>query len=502
MFERFWGKRWHPVVISATLAAGSLLIPSVGKTADHVVIMTISTYARAPLPGVAHDSRNALQLADNLGYDTRNPTILKNEQLSAQGMRDALMQLAERVKLNDRLFFYYSGHGNSSLVDNQCVSSLVAHDETLIKTDEIKAYFDLMKGKVQDALIVMDSCFSGGLRELASSGARSSSSSRDLGTVRLASKSWQPKAGELCDQPTNVSKSWQVPQAISRGFGRPENNFTFIAAASEREVALDDQGRGGLATTSLLHCAKEGVPTQGLVTPSQLAKCAQQLVNASVPELNARHGTRWAAHTLDVSGNKERPLYGVKTRPAVQSTTNTNRADEVKDALKQIANSGSNGNWAFQVAPTANNVSLADPDQRRVVRFPYSSSQAGYGYVLYVGTDGKDMKQLFPEPGENNFLPAQGEFPALSIDPPAGANTYLFVMSQTPKDFDGIFQSQGNGAGETTAVQCELTKRNSGRVKVGNVCDERRNSGRVPKPVQASGVLEGYAAQLIVVSGK
>ena len=166
--------------------------------------------------------------------------------------------------------------------------------------------------------------------------------------------------------------------------------------------------------------------------------------------------------------------------------------------------SGTNGNWAFHVTPTATTVRLAEPDQRRVVRFPYVSSQAGYGYVLYVGTDGKDMKQLFPEPGENNFLPAKGEFPALSIDPPAGNNTYLFVISQTPRDFDGIFKVGGTGSGieDTTAVQCELTKRNSNRVKVGNPCDETRNSGRVrPEPV-TGGMLEGYAAQMIVVSGK
>lgn len=414
-------KSWHLPVGSAIVAACSCLAAAGSLAADHVVIMAISTYRSAPLAGVAHDTSNALKLAEKLGYDTRNPTIYKDRQLNAQGMRAALAQLAERVQVNDRLFFYYSGHGTSNLEGNQCVSSLVAHDETFINTDELKTYFDQMKGKVQDAFIVMDACFSGGHRELAVPAARSSSVG-NTAAQGLAAKAWLPKANEVCDQPTNVSKAWQVPPSSARGLGRiPENNFTFVAAASERQVALDEPTRGGLATVSLLQCATDGVPAAGLATAAQLAACAQKLVNDKVPEINARHGSRWSAHTLEVAGNKNRPLESLKTRPDTPLLANPSRAEQVSAALRQIATSGTNGNWAFQVNPSTSTMRLSEPDQRRVVRFPYTSSQNGYGYVLYVGTDGKDMKQLFPEPGENNFLSAQGEFPALSIDPPAGA---------------------------------------------------------------------------------
>lgn len=492
-------------MLGTLLAMSSVWASAPAQAADHVVIMTISTYASAPLAGVVHDTRNALQLAEKLGYDTRNATILKDQELNAQGMRAALAQLAGRLQVNDRLFFYYSGHGTSSLVGNQCVSSLVAHDEAFIPTAEIKTYFDQMKGKVQDAFIVMDACFSGGHRELVNAATRSSGAVSHSATKGVAAKAWLPKTGEVCDQPTNTSKAWQVPPVSARGLGHlTENNFTFMAAASERQVALDDAARGGLATVSLLQCATDGIPTNGLATPAQLAACAQKLVDVQVPQLNARYGGRWTSHTLEVAGNTHRPLDSIKTRPPAQPTGSSSRAEQVTAALRQIATSGTNGNWAFHVTPTATTVRLAEPDQRRVVRFPYVSSQAGYGYVLYVGTDGKDMKQLFPEPGENNFLPAKGDFPALSIDPPAGNNTYLFVISQTPRDFDGIFKVGGTGSGieDTTAVQCELTKRNSNRVKVGNPCDETRNSGRVrPEPV-TGGMLEGYAAQMIVVSGK
>ncbi len=480
--------------------------------ADQVLIMAISNYASAPLAGVRHDPQNALQLAQRLGYDTSAATIFRDSQLTAQGMRDVFRRLTERLQTNDRLFFYYSGHGASSLVNGQCSSSLVSQDEKLIHTAELKLHLDQMKGKVQDALIILDACFSGGLKEVALAGnSRSTAGEVAVPTGGLTGKAWTPKANEKCHEPVNFTKAWQAPQDSVRGLARlPEHNFTFISAASERQVALDDGGRGGLATVSLLQCAREGVPTNGLATAGELAACAQKLVVEAVPKLNARHGTHWTAHTLEVAGNKDRPMVDVKTSPTevpapAQAVAHGNRAEKVISALRQIAKDGSNGNWAFSVQPSNVLVRLAEPEQKRIVTFPYRSSQPGFGYVLYVGTDGKDMKQIFPEPGENNFLPATGEFPALRIDGPPGENTYLFVMSQIQRDFSSVFD-QANGGAPTsnatmTAIQCELGKRNSVRVNLGSPCEKSRNSIRV-NPMQSSGAIEGYAAQMLVVSGK
>jgi hypothetical protein len=478
--------------------------------ADHVVIMAISNYASAPLAGVRHDPQNALQMAEKLGYVTSGATILKDNQLTAKGMRDAFRHLAEQVKSNDRLFFYYSGHGASSLIDGQCSSSLVTQDEKFIDTAELKAALDQMKGKVQDALIIMDACFSGGLKDLALAGGSRSAQGAAVLANGLTGKSWTPKADEKCHEPVNFAKTWPTPQAGARGLTRvPENNFTFISAASERQVALDDQERGGLATISLLQCARDGVPTSGLATAEQLAACAQKLVSEAVPELNARHGTRWTPHTIQVAGNKDRPMVDVRTSPTPESAQSltapeVKRSEKVVAALRQIAKDGSNGNWAFSVQPSSVSVRLSETEQKRVVTFPYTSSQAGYGYVLYVGTDGQDMKQLFPEPGENNFMAASGEFPALRIDGPPGNNTYLFVMSQVPRDFDSVFLQANGGGGpnaDTTAIQCELGRRNAVRVNTGGPCEKSRNAVRV-KPTQSSGAIEGYAAQMLTVSAR
>ena len=493
--------RWMRSVVSM----GMLLTATTAFAADHVLIMAISNYARAPLPGVRHDPQNALQLAERLGYDTAGATVLRDSDLSGQAMRQALQKLSDQVRSNDRLFFYFSGHGSSALVGSQCSSALVAQDEVLIDTNELKAHLDRLKDRLQDAFIIMDACFSGGHRDLVQGGiGRAANGASPTAMNSLASKAWTPSPGEACDQPVNMSKAWPPRAETARGLRRqPEHNFTFISAASEREIALDDKARGGLATTSLLQCAQNGVPSQGVATASELVDCAQAQVAQEVPRLNAQQGTKWTAHTLELAGNKGRPLIDVRTTPAPsQADPHANNAEKVIALFEQIANDGSDARWRFEVTPTKENVQLNAPEQQRIVRFPYISSQAGYGYVLYVGTDGKDMKQLFPEPGEPNFLPQRGEFPPLRIDGPPGQNTYLFVMSQSPKNFDHVFNNGSAAINSVTtiAVQCELNKRNSGRIKMEGPCSEQRNASRVR--LQNTGAeLSNFTAKKLTIKG-
>jgi hypothetical protein len=109
----------------------------------------------------------------------------------------------------------------------------------------------------------------------------------------MHAKVWTPRGGERCELPTNeLSKAWEPPevQQTTRSVVFPKSNFTFIAAATEREGALDDRDHGGLATMSLIQCAGEGVPSaSGLVTAQDLAACAQQHVSKNVQSINAEN---------------------------------------------------------------------------------------------------------------------------------------------------------------------------------------------------------------------
>lgn len=507
----------QPVIFIAAMCAmlGGALHTNSALAADQVLIMTISDYRNAPLPGVRYDANNAMELAQKLGYDTSRVTVLRDQQITANGMRQALSDFSARVQNNDRVFIYYSGHGASYLNSRgQCSAALVSQDEKLVDTQEIKKHLDQIKGKVQDVLVIFDACYSGGHQDLAlmAAGGSQRGGKSAMRAEGLSSKAWMPKEGERCDTPVNFTKSWPSPTLGARGISNPENNFTFIAAASEQQVALDDKEKGGLATTSLLQCATDGVATSALASPATLAKCAQAKINASVPSLNARYGSKWTAHDLQVDGNTQRPLVSVRTvapssvEPGL--TVPSTNAGRVMQSFKQIL-AGANGNWVLSVQPTKQTVALGLPESERAVFFPYSTNQSGYGYLLYVGSDGIDMMQMFPAPGQlGSKLPTQGKFPGVRIDGPAGKNTFLFILSKTTRSFDDIFK---NGSAEITPaslvkVQCETTKRNAVPISdSGSPCSRQRNGTVLTEAAESSAEsagFDGYAAQMVEIEGR
>ena len=80
-----------------------LISERVGKGAFWLVlVMTIANYGSQPLEGVKFDGRNALEIAQRLGYDTSQATVLKDGQLTSQGLKEAIGQLSTQVQRNDR----------------------------------------------------------------------------------------------------------------------------------------------------------------------------------------------------------------------------------------------------------------------------------------------------------------------------------------------------------------------------------------------------------------
>lgn len=504
-----YSKLW---VKTSAFVAASFLLCSAVQAKDHVLVMTISNYAGKPLAGVVHDAQTALKIAQRMGYNTSSAMIYKDSQLTRQGMVAALDQLVASVAANDRVFVYYSGHGYSGLQGNQCVQSLVTQDEGLIGLENgLSDKLQKIKNLVSDTFVLIDACHSGGLRDVAT---LRSSAAKGGSDAEVTGKAWQAKAGEQCSNFVNFAKSWTpVTGERTRGAIFPKDNFVFMAAANEREVALDDPQRGGLASTSILSCLESGVVDKdqsGSISPTELAACAQTKVIEGVRAINAAKGSKFTAHTIEVNGNVDRPLLTVPAVPVVSaSTPSANAASasvavSVEQQLQQILK-GSNGRLSLSVNPTALSVNVALPSSQREVRFPYTSNQKGYGYILYVGTDGVDMGQIFPDKqyGDNNAMAVSGEFMKLQIKGPPGKNTILFVLSQTPMDFSNVFPAAGAAVTPENllAVQCELDDRNVARADGKVACGAKRNVARTDNR-PAMGAIEGYAAQLITIEGK
>lgn len=478
--------------------------------ADHVLIMTISDYPRQPLAGVKYDAQNAMQLARKLGYDTRQAQLLKDQQLTGAGLRQAFAALLGQVQQNDRVFVYFSGHGYSIRQGEHCVQGLVAQDLSLIPTAELSQALDGIKTRVSDALVIFDACHSGGNRDIAVTRAFEAPGA-EPNSVGLNAKVWTPRGGERCEAPTNtLSKAWDAASepASARALVFPKRNFTFIAAARDTEVALDDQAMGGLATVGLLQCAEAGVSTAtGVVTAQDLAACAQQHVGQGVQRVNARLAQpRFTAHQLVVYGNESK-IFDVRPMPPAAApgaapAAPADRAEQVLVALRQFA-ANSNGNWGLAVQPTEAMTSLGQS-----VRVNFQTNQTGYVQLVYVGADRQDIKRVWPAEGQRRMLTAtEGQLPiSLRITAPAGENTFLMVVSQTPMDLSGVLRGDSAVADAETMRQlgCELIKRRNAEV-----LEDAPRPGACPKgsvvaaaPAANPQGIGGYTARLFTVRGR
>lgn len=486
--------------ISRAVAAFALGALSASALAvDHVLVMTVSDYPQKSLPGVRFDADNALRLAARFGYDTARAVVLRDRQLSADGIREALRGLGDRVGNNDRVFVYFSGHGASFAKDGQCVQALVGQDFALIDTAELAAGFDRVKSKVSDGVLILDACHSGGNRDVAvARGLPAGAASASVGEAVLQSKVWIPKSGEQCAQPVNrMAKSWAGQSgAVARGMVNPEHNFTLIAAASEREVALDDRNAGGLATLGLLECAEKGasdVDGSQTVSVGEVAACAQHYISRRVPDLNRLNDTRYTPHTLEVHGNRHKSLP-VRVLPG--SVSSQDRASLVLAGFRSLE-AGSNGNFAFDLRASASEVAIGETFDMTL-----TAGQPGYVYLLYVGSDRKDIKQLWPPVGQLRRLDAGSKTLALAMEKPAGENTFLAILSQAPLDTSAIL---GDGSAPITpqtlqSLDCAGQRmRNVSLKSEDSACGQRNASLKGESVGQGPA---GYAARVIRVSGK
>jgi hypothetical protein len=128
-----------PAPPDAAAEATRGIVPTASATparpGSHALILGIGAFASAgipPLPGVGHDMRSAQELALAMGVPAAQITVVRDGELSLEGMVRAVQQLVQRVQPGDRVFLYYSGHGtrylDSGRPGSPCVTSLLTHD--------------------------------------------------------------------------------------------------------------------------------------------------------------------------------------------------------------------------------------------------------------------------------------------------------------------------------------------------------------------------------------
>jgi uncharacterized caspase-like protein len=127
----------------------------------------IDRYASVgPLQHACNDARGVANvLIDKFSFRPENVSILCNDNATKDGVLRALLGLAETAGQDDRVVFFFAGHGDTRAGRRGDVGYLVPHGgdpsklETLIRWDELTRNADLIPAK--HMLFLMDACYGG-----------------------------------------------------------------------------------------------------------------------------------------------------------------------------------------------------------------------------------------------------------------------------------------------------------------------------------------------------
>jgi hypothetical protein len=432
--------------------------------------MTIGAYHEGiqQLTGVKYDAETARQIARRMGVQEENIRVLRDEELTYEGMTKAFDEFESRVQQDDQAFIYYSGHGGRSLVKEEggserCAESLITIEGYGFFDNEIEKRLKRLSQKTDKLIFMLDACHSGGVTTRAAA--------LTAPSTEFTPKFWQPKGGnDSCTKSANVVTRGHIGGAEPVISG--VNNFTYIAAARDNEISLDEPGKGGVASQAWLECmsgAARDLDGSGGLSAEEIRACAQPKIDK---KLSNAAGV--LPHHVSITGNSKlilgfandlpnnasglqlaRPpatapvatspvatspvaASPTKTTPAATSTTpvvTSTPATQAPASPAPVAQTtvASLFNQWFKENPTATKPNPAATlydiyngrDDRRVVElkttrpklkidkdnleFTLSSSHEGYVYLMMVGTDGTTFDLLFPNQIDRSNLIQAGE---------------------------------------------------------------------------------------------
>ncbi|MEM9808713.1 MAG: caspase family protein [Cyanobacteria bacterium P01_D01_bin.56] len=137
-------------------------------TNSRALIIGIDKYKNAsPLSFAVSDAKGVGNvLVSSLGFEAENVTYLLNEEADKTSILKAFMRFSKGdIQRDERLFFFYAGHGHTVTGIRGEVGYLMPYDaeieelSTLIRWDELTKNADLIPAK--HVLFIMDACYGG-----------------------------------------------------------------------------------------------------------------------------------------------------------------------------------------------------------------------------------------------------------------------------------------------------------------------------------------------------
>jgi hypothetical protein len=401
---------------------------------NHALVITVSEYARSPLPGVLTDRKLAIELAQRFGVPAKNIVELSEQQVTREGLAQALAGMNELLMPGDKLFVYFSGHGARffSKETKQCEESIVMQDMHFVTKNEFAGMIKPLSAKADKTIVMLDSCHSGGVAQSASSRALSSR----LGEQRP--KFSQEASSPQCALAVNVGSFSQ-----SRGIdlATTDNNIVILAAARKNEIAWDTS-HGGALTYNFEQClngAAADTDHSGSISMQELTDCVQARLDKTQDETMRQHATLAgnAALVPAFAGSQPSGAPTAGSAPAAGGApaAGVDTLATLNDIYQQR-----DDRWQVQVNLDQPNIKIGAN-----LTLSVRSNRDGFVYLFYRGSQPDSFYLLFPNKlDSNNPISANEELhlprPDWTVTAlgPQGTDHILVMVSETARDFSSL----------------------------------------------------------------
>lgn len=446
------------VIRALAFALGSGLACATGAiAAGHALIMGVANYPVQPLPGVHKDTQNMQALAKDMQIPASNITVLRDRELTSEGIVRALKALDAWVKPGDQVLVYFSGHGTSytPLEGGACRQALVGHDLRNVDKSQLQALLQPVLQRSSRSWVFLDTCFSGGLL---SGMVRGGYDEEATATAKfMASRLGQ--GVDPCANATNVSgKVRDFNPEPSSSPALPQQALLLAAATSE-QVAIDG-GRvtGGFATHAITACARDKAADtnrDGITSVEETIACAQQRINSLIEQERRKPNFPYTAMTLtsESSGLGGATPLSYLANNAPQASTSIDGK-----ALLKTLSQNADVNWKVELNASQPVYQIGQDFLGVRVR----SQRSGYLTLVAAGSSGK-LTRLFPNRFDaNNRVEAGQELKLprphwlLRSKGPAGSTRILALMTHQPDPLASAFS--GDGAFLAAAENSEAAK--------------------------------------------
>ncbi|MBP0622936.1 caspase family protein [Cupriavidus consociatus] len=137
-------------------------------TESRALIIGINAYKNAaPLSYACNDAAEMRDiLVDEFGFPAANVTCLLDEEATRENILRAFFRFTkDDIGLDDRIFVFFAGHGQTLTGSRGEIGFLVPHDavlddySTFIRWDDLTRNAELIRAK--HVLFVMDACYGG-----------------------------------------------------------------------------------------------------------------------------------------------------------------------------------------------------------------------------------------------------------------------------------------------------------------------------------------------------